>query len=231
MSNGKKLTVFIKGHSTTIRLLESIHIFRQSVTLKSATVFWDYDNVVSGVNDTINYSDKDLTVPQGYYAFEELAAEMNRVAKAEGIATDIEFRSHGTTGKCDVMPGGGPLKMKKMGELLGFDEGVEISKDEVAPSDKVVNINSDLRYIQIFCDIVDRYKNVDESGRNSRLLATVAIPDERLKGTATTYTELNSRVMLSNGDYREIEFSVRGNNGVDDIGDVLVELYIGPANQ
>lgn len=229
-SNGKKLTVFIKGHSATVRLSDSLHVFRQSVQIRSATVFWDYNNVIAGVNDKFEYGGRVLTVPEGYYAFDELTEEINRVSKAEGIVTDVEFRSYGTTGKCDATPGGGPMKLVRLGALLGFGEERVLEKDVATMSDGVVNINSDLRYIQIFCDIVDRYKNVDELGFNSRVIASIPIPDERLKGTAKTYPNIDSRVMLSNGDYREIEFKVRGNNGREEIGDVLLELYIGQEN-
>ena len=82
--------------------------------------------------------------------------------------------------------------------------------------------------MEISCDIVDRSKNVNTHGSRSDVISSLAMPSgASLKGSVTQYNDIESRLAISKAVYNEITFKVRGNNGLTEIGSVLLELYIG----
>ena len=52
----KKITVFIEGNSKELILDESLVVIQASyIYVKTAFIYWNYNNVFSGYNDTVVY--------------------------------------------------------------------------------------------------------------------------------------------------------------------------------
>ena len=93
-------------------------------------------------------------------------------------------------------------------------------------SPNMVDINRDLKNLDIKCNIVDKSSNVDNDGQYSDVIASLPIPtDKTLKGSLTHYSDIGSRVKINKGIYSSLEFKVSSN--IDRyVGDILLELYI-----
>ena len=118
------------------------------------------------------------------------------------------------------------LQLKRFGELLGFDNNTTINSRS-SKSSKTININSNLRYIQINCDAVDRTCNIDNDGKRSATLLTLPITTkDSLKGSVSHYTDIESKIPINKGVYNKLFFDVITNNKKTHFGSILMELYI-----
>jgi hypothetical protein len=62
----RKITVLINDNHKVLYPSENISGVTSESTLsvESVTVFWDYNNVIKGVNDTFTHSGNTITVPE-----------------------------------------------------------------------------------------------------------------------------------------------------------------------
>ena len=119
------------------------------------------------------------------------------------------------------------LKLRNLGTMLGFDKTATIVANTLTKSPSTVNINRGLYYISICCDAVDRTKNFDNEGKKSCMITSLPITtNETLKGSASHFENIDSRVSINKGQYNSLNFTVLANNDVKPIGSILLELYI-----
>ena len=189
------------------------------IVLKSATVFWDYNNIDNDLEDFITVDGSRVEFKHGYWNFDDLETEL----KKEGV-TIVKER---VTGKC-VVSVDDVTYFKTLGVLLGLNDYTNMNAGSTITSHNKVDINRGFKSLDIKCNIVDKSKNIDSSGGYSDVIASLPIPTDRtLKGSLSHYSDINSKVKLNRGTYNFLEFNAFSN--VDRYaGDVLLEMYISP---
>ena len=67
----RKLTVFTEGSTKRVEFDESLLILNENphLFIKSATVFWDLNNVLTDENNKITYAATEVTFETGYWTF------------------------------------------------------------------------------------------------------------------------------------------------------------------
>ena len=189
------------------------------ITLKSATVYWNYNNIDNDLENFITVDGNRVEFKHGYWNFEDLKTEL----KKEGVTIVREC----VTGKCVVSVDDGTY-FKTLGVLLGLDNYTNMTAGSTITSHNMVDVNRGLRSLDISCNIVDKSKNIDNKGLYSDVIASLPIPtDKTLKGTLTHYSDINSKVSINRGTYNFLEFEA-SSNVERYAGDVLLELYITP---
>ena len=189
------------------------------ITLKSATVYWNYNNIDNDLENFITVDRNRVEFKHGYWNFEDLKTEL----KKEGVTIVREC----VTGKCVVSVDDGTY-FKTLGVLLGLDNYTNMTAGSTITSHNMVDVNRGLRSLDISCNIVDKSKNIDNKGLYSDVIASLPIPtDKTLKGTLTHYSDINSKVSINRGTYNFLEFEA-SSNVERYAGDVLLELYITP---
>ena len=169
---------------------------------------------MKGANKKINFKD-------GYYTFNILKTEFENVG-------NIELEQVDYSGKCKIKSDK-ELNLQTFATILGFPDNKVISPNTLTESDSVVNINNNLEYVNISCNMIDKSKNF-VNGKKSDILVQIPITTQQtLKGSVSRIyppEETKGRGMsLSNGIYNEIKFKVEGNNS-SSIGNVLLEMVI-----
>ena len=167
---------------------------------------------MKGANKKINFKD-------GYYTFNILKTELENVG-------NIELKQVDYSGKCTIKSDK-ELNLQTFAPILGFPVNKVISPNTLTESDNEVNINNNLEYVNISCNMIDKSKNF-VNGKKSDILIQVPITTEQtLKGSVSKiYPPEDAKgVKLSNGIYNEIKFKVEGNND-GSIGNVLLEIKI-----
>ena len=218
----KTFKVFITKRKT-ISLDESLVLNHHchKMFVKSASIFWDYNNL----NETYFYNyDVDgnntkVTFKKGYYTFSSLKKEFENTGKIE--LEEIPF-----TGKCKIKSDK-KMNLKTLSPILGFSSNKEIAANTLTESENVVNVNNNLEYVNIHCNIINKSRNF-VNGKRSDIFLQIPIPsNQTLKGSVTNFfsSEETEGIMLSNGIYNELEFKVEGNN-FSSIGNVLLEFSI-----
>ena len=215
--------VYIDGPEKTVSLDHSLLLFSHDphILVKKATIFWNYNNVLSLFNNTVRYGNATITLPEGYYTYKELEHELV-------TNNDITMEMKKSSGKRSILGPTDDIRLGKLGELLGFqDDKLVITANSRAHSPQRVDVSRGLRYVEISCSIVDRNKNTNTHGTPSDVISSLAIPADTLKGSVTQYNDIESRVRVNKGVFNEITFKVRGNNETTEIGSILLECYIG----
>ena len=170
----KRITIFIEGKDKRLDLDETLTIDKENpeIFLKSATVYWNYNNVFSGENETFTYDGNNKSINPGYWTFDMIAKKFKSI---RGISQTKTAEN----GKC-VIQSDKDMNLKNLGLLLGFTKNKVIQKNTNVESDSVVSINRGLKYISICCDAVDRMKNFDNEGKGSCIMASLPIPSNKL---------------------------------------------------
>ena len=189
------------------------------IVLKSATVFWDYNNIDNDLEDFITVDGNRVEFKHGYWTFDDLETKL----KKEGV-TIVKER---VTGKCTLSVNDSTY-FKTLGVLLGLNNFTNMNAGSTITSHNKVDINRGFKSLDIKCNIIDKSKNIDSSGGYSDVIASLPIPTDRtLKGSLSHYNDINSKVKLNRGTYNFLEFNAFSN--VDRYaGDVLLEMYISP---
>ena len=210
----------VKGGKEELFLKTSLVISQPSeILLKSATVYWDYNNIDNDDEDYMHTKSGRLDFNHGYWSFDDIKG----VLEKKGVVITRER----TTGKC-VISVNGLTYFKKFGDLLGLKDYTNLEADTTTTSPGMVDINRGLRSLDISCNIVDKSKNIDYNGGYSDVMASIPIPtDKTLKGSLSHYSDINSKVSINRGTYNFLEFKV-SSNIERYVGDVLLELYITP---
>ena len=119
------------------------------------------------------------------------------------------------------------INMKNFGPILGFDKDQVIKANTKIKSGKTVNINNDLKYIEVKCSLVDSQRNIDTNGKRSDVILTLPITSTNtLKGSVQHYFYIESKIPINKGFCNILNFNVIGNNNKTQFGSILLELYI-----
>ena len=199
-------------------LRESLVITKPSeINLKSATVYWNYNNIDNDMENFITVDGARVSLEHGYWNFDNIKEELSE--------NGVDIFEEVPTGTCTVSVDN-LTNFEEFGSLLGFDPSTEIPAGSTKSPTSMVNINRGLRRLDIQCSIVDKANNIDIDGQYSDVLASIPIPtDKALKGTLSHYNDINSKVKVNRGTYNSLKFKVFGN--VDRyVDDVFLELYI-----
>ena len=215
-----RLTATIKDGKKDLYLDRSLVISEQSaIILKSATVYWNYNNIDNDLEDSIVVDGSKVEFEHGYWNFEDIKTELEK--------NGVNVSKEGVTGKCTISVDT-TTDFKTFGMLLGLDKNTTITAGSSITSHNMVSVNHGFRSLDISSNIVDRSKNIDDDGKYSDVIANLPIPtDKTLKGTLSYYHNIDSKVSINRGTYNHLEFKAVSN--VDRYaGDVLLEMYISP---
>ena len=215
-----RLSVMVTSGKKELHLKTPLVITTPSeIILKSATVFWDYNNIDNDLEDFITVGGTRVEFEHGYWTFDDLEVKL----KKEGV-TLVKER---VTGKCSLSVND-ITYFKTLGVLLGLNDYTNMDAGANMMSHGKVDINRGLKSLDIKCNIVDKSKNIDSSGGYSDVIASLPIPTDRtLKGSLSHYNDINSKVKLNKGTYNFLEFDTLSNISRY-AGDVLLEMYISP---
>ena len=212
-----------KGTEKIIKLDEPIKLCNCSdMFVKSISIFWNYNNLDANIHH-YTYNNTKIGFKDGYYTFNILKTEFENVGK-------IELEQVNYSGKCKIKSDK-TLNLQTLGPIIGFPENKVIQANTATESNNEVNINNNLEYISISCNIIDKSKNFVNGKRSDVLIQVPITTEQTLKGSASKFCMTESEgsaggVKLLNGIYNELVFKVEGNNHTSAIGDVLLEIKI-----
>ena len=223
-----KLSVLTKDGEGTLYLRDSLVITEPSeIILDSATMYWNYNNINVN-NDFITVNGVKTTLEHGYWNFDNLKQKLSD--------SGVDIVEKPPTGKCKITTGN-TTNFENLGLLLGLQKNTELTPSVtlvtlhlhlhlVMISPNMVDINHGLRRVDIQCDIIDKFSNININGQPSDILTSIPIPtDKTLKGSLSYYNNINTSVRISRGTYNSLNFKVFGNNK-QYACDVLLELHI-----
>ena len=77
----RKITVLINDNDKELYPSENISgvTSESTLTVESVTVFWDYNNVIKGVNDTFTHNGNIIVVPEGYWTSDMITGIRDRL--------------------------------------------------------------------------------------------------------------------------------------------------------
>ena len=213
----------VKGGKKELFLKTPLVINEPSeILLKSATVYWNYNNIDNNVENFIVIDKERHTFEHGYWSFDNIKDKLEK----EGV----HIAKERTTGKCTIRLNG-LTYFKTLGVLLGLEDFSNLKAGTTSTSPNMVDINRGLRSLDVSCNVVDKSKNINQNGNYSDVMASIPIPtDKSLKGTLSHYNDINSKVTINKGSYNFLEFNLRSNVAGDErsVGDAFLELYITP---
>ena len=194
-----RLSVLVENGKKELFLKTSLVISEPSeITLKSATVYWDYNNIDNDLEDFITVDGSRVEFKHGYWTFDDLETKL----KEDGITLAKER----VTGKC-VISANDATSFKALGILLGLNSNTDMDAGADLTSHNKVDVNRGFKSLDIKCNIVDKQKNIDSNGGYSDIIASLPIPTDRtLKGSLSHYSDINSKVKINRGTYNFLEF-------------------------
>ena len=143
-------------------------------------IFSGITTILRGTERGNNYFSTDdgagmnkLILPDRYYTFDAIAEKLKE--------QDVTLRYDPNTllSKVETKL---PLRLWRLGRLLGFDEKTEISANSSATSTNMININDGLQIISVLCDKINSTKNFF-NGNRTQVFWSFCIPSNRsLKG-------------------------------------------------
>ena len=216
------LKVFIENSEKIITLDDPITLNSCSkMFVNSINIFWNYDNLKQNIHhytyDTKGANTK-INLKDGYYTFDLIKTEFENVG-------DIELEKVDYSGKCKIQSDK-ELNLQTFAPILGFPVNKVISPNTWVESDNEVNINNNLDYVSISCNMIDKSQNFVNGKRSDILIQIPITTHQNLKGSVSRiYPPEGKGIKLSNGIYNEIKFKVEGNNSAY-IGKVLLEMTI-----
>ena len=133
----------------------------------------------------------------GYYTFKGIV----KVLKKKDIT--ITYDKNTLKSKVETKY---PLKLWKLGKLLGFKEGTEIAANSSKVSENIINIADGLQTITIICDRVNSSKNFF-NGVRTQVLCALTIPSNvKLKGEVSKYENISITKPISFGSFSNMRF-------------------------
>ncbi|CAB4008216.1 Hypothetical predicted protein [Paramuricea clavata] len=213
----KKITVYVEDGETTVKLLDPLVLTHASkLYLKTAAVFWTYQNIRKGYNDYFSIDKKKVTLDEGYWTFKNLRKEL------ESHGLSVEEYPDGRI-KIGYTKGIKFLNLWKLSDLLGYTTTFSTTH----PSDRSVDIHEGLRFLTVGCNLANRSRNIDFNGFPSNIITSLPIDGTKpLFGTTTKYNDIESEVTADAGIYNELYFDVKSNVRGIVPGNVLMELYV-----
>ena len=216
----RKITVHITGGEKELYLDKILDKpVLSTMLLKNATVYWWFKNIRKSIDVTVGT--KTIAFEPGYWTFDMIAEFL---APHKVILKPIQHNA-----KCRVRSEAGDLKLGGLSKILGFDEKTITNKTWVT-SDNVVDVNFNMRYITIACDLVNTSENSNTKGQRSKTLAVIPVTTEQsLFSSVTSLRGLDSDVIINNGRFNRILFNIGSNIGEyfkpSDV-ELLLELYV-----
>ena len=128
-------------------ILNNCHESPATMFIKSISIFWNYNNLDKNIHH-YTYDSTKIDFKDGYYTFNILKTELENVGAIE--LEQIDF-----SGKCTIKSDK-TLNLKTFGPIIGFSENKVIQANTSTESDNVVNINNNLEYVNISCNIIDK---------------------------------------------------------------------------
>ena len=113
--------------------------------LKSVSIFWDYNNLNENIH-YYTYGGTKIKFKDGYYTFDILRSEWAKF-------WTIELKPIKFSRKCTIKSNK-ILNLKTFGPIIGFPEN-KISVNTLTENDNVVNVNNNLKYVNISCNMID----------------------------------------------------------------------------
>ena len=222
----RKFTVLIDSYKTVVNLQDSVLTGNyEFVFIKRATVFWEYYNVTGQFNG-FSVNGNNTAMDSGYYTFKGLQELM----RGNG---GVDLQPISRNGGCYIKPGSGNSVYIStyLSRLLGLtmdDSDVVVSPDTTYVSQRRVNINLGLEYINISCNLVNESSNVHTEGTRSDVVTSLAVTTtQSLFGSVTEYFDIESKVPVNKGSFNQLKFYVTDQDGKPvEIGKILLELYI-----
>ena len=215
----KKITTYIEGGGVTLDLQDRLVLTHESeLFVKTAAVFWNYNNIRKGYNDYISVDGKKVTIDEGYWTFKRLRKEMEENGLALKEYPDGRIR-------IDFAKGTNSAGLQNLTSILGYRSS---NGPTYTPhiSDRPVDIHEGLRYLTVSCNLVNPQHNIGLFGNRSTVITSLPIDGTRpLFGTTTKCNDIESQVRVDAGKYSEIRFEIGSNAGTVP-GDVLLEFYI-----
>ena len=187
-------------------------------------MYWNYNNINTS-NNSITANGVKVTLEHGYWNFNNLKQKLSD--------SGVDIVEKTSTGKCKITADN-TTNFENLGLLLGLQKNTELTPSvtlnspspAVIVSPNMVDINHGLRRVDIQCDIIDKFSNININGQPSDILTSIPIPtDKTLKGSLSYYNNINTSVRISRGTYNSVGFKVFGNNN-QYACDVLLELHI-----
>ena len=215
-----RLSVLVENGKKELFLKTSLVISEPSeIILKSATIYWDFNNIDNDLEDFITVDGNRVEFKHGYWTFDDLETKL----KEEGVTVAKER----VTGKC-VVSANDATSFKALGILLGLNSNTDMDAGADLTSHNKVDVNRGFKSLDIKCNIVDKQKNIDSNGGYSDIIASLPIPTDRtLKGSLSHYSDIDSKVKINRGTYNFLEFKALSN--IERYaGDILLEMYISP---
>ena len=200
-----KFKAFVTGNDTVVPFDVSQR-GKSQLTLQTATVFWNFKNILTGVNDVVEDSDNPGTqitrLSNGYYTIRDIQSEFK--------SKDITLISNYHNSTCSIKSTKKSLKMGGLGELLGFDKDKVFTKGDWHHSGKV-KVNHGLKYININVDAAVEDSVYDERGKRGNTITSLYIDTtQSLYGTKTDYKDIKENVPISS-DFSSLRFSITTN--------------------
>ena len=237
----RKITVLINDNHKVLYPSENISgvTSESALAVESVTVFWDYNNVIKGVNDTFIHNGNTVTVPEGYWTSNMITGIRDKfIIHADNGTTQYYdtiaqlFIEKNGTGGFSVYSSNSAyvINLGSFGTLLGFDKNTALPAQTRKLSRNSADLNRGLKYITVSCDIVDDTRNIGVYGKRSNVIATIPVPNDiDLKHAISQHyidTRLTNGISLQNGCFNNLTFDINTNMGPLKIGSVLLELYI-----
>ena len=225
----KNISVFIPGESTTVTFNKRIVTYASLLTAKEVTVFWNFENVTTDLDNgsfvivkdpTDPSKDETKTINPGYYDFQQLKDRL------ESDKLKLSMNIHNNT--CSIVNDTGyKVNLKKLGKLLGFPENHELTAGVSERSQNPVDVNHGLRYLTVECDFVDSSKN-SWNGAESTVLAFLPItPETRLNSNCYVYERNNAWRRTKDGVVSKMTFTVKSNvPGLKVDTDILMDITL-----
>ena len=168
-----KINVFIENNKKELHFDNCIVKPAGSVmTLKNASIYWNYKNVIAGKNDHVMRGTTKITFEEGYWTFDMIEE------KLEEHSVKLVANRYNNT--CKIYSESQNLNLKKFGKLLGFPENEDLNGGTWKTLPSVVEVNKGLRYVNINCNIVNTEGNIDTDGHWSCALAALSTPSDQL---------------------------------------------------
>ena len=91
----RKITVLVNDNHKVLYPSENISgvTSESTLTVESVTVFWDYNNVIKGVNDTFDHNGNVLVVPEGYWTSDVITKIRDRLIISVGTGATKYYNS------------------------------------------------------------------------------------------------------------------------------------------
>ena len=219
----KNISVFIEGgKKKTLTFQTPIATYGSLLAAKEVTVFWNFKNITKAMGNgkytvkTGTAAAVEKTLGEGYWDFQQIKERL------EGDGLNLSMNVYDNT--CSIVnKAGQTVNLKKFGKLLGFPENKILASGSTTASPKAVDVNHNLRWLTVTCDLIDSSKNMGLDGDKSTILAFLPI---------TSATRLNSNCHVYERDayawrpakntiVRQMEFEVNSN-----VKDLKVDVNI-----